>query len=209
VWAGAIAWGQVPGPQEQARAAQEQAVQKQRETIETQRAAVRVQISSTAPTDAFFAAPWTAPAMVTAPARGPECDPVPKAEIAPLVEEIARREGLTPNLLRAVIEQESAWLPCAVSPKGAQGLMQLMPETAADLGVSDPFNPAQNLNGGARYLRQMLDRYGGNLALALGAYNAGPRHVDQTGRLPLFPETVNYVSTILDRLSGRQTVKTH
>jgi soluble lytic murein transglycosylase-like protein len=87
--------------------------------------------------------------------------------------------------------------------------MQLMPETAADLGVSDPFNPAQNLNGGARYLRQMLDRYGGNLALALGAYNAGPRHVDQTGRLPLFPETVNYVSTILDRLSGRQTVKTH
>jgi len=209
VWAAEVAWGQLPEAQEKARAAQERVIQDQRATIEKQRAAVRVQIQGTAPTDAFFAVPWTAPMMASAPARGPDCDPVPKEEIAPLVEEIARREGLTPNLLRAVIEKESAWLPCAVSPKGAQGLMQLMPNTAADLGVSDPFDAAQNLGAGARFLRQLLDRYGGNLAMALGAYNAGPRRVDSLGRLPLFPETVNYVSTILDRLSGPQTIKTH
>jgi hypothetical protein len=174
--------------------------------MEKQRGAVRTQLHSETPADAFFTVPWTASLTTVATfVRGSDCDPVPPEEIGALVEDIARREGLTPDLLRAVIGKESAWLPCAVSRKGAQGLMQLMPETAADLGVTDAFDPQQNLSAGARFLRQLLDRYGGNLVLALGAYNAGPRHVDRLGRLPLFPETVNYVSDILETLGRAPT----
>lgn len=197
-------WAQAPDPSERVRAAMEAALTKQREAIEKQRAAVRAQVRGAASADAFFTVPWASTLAASGlPVRSAECGIIPPEEIAAVVEEIARREGLTPNLLRAVIEKESAYLPCAVSSKGAQGLMQLMPETAADLGVSDPFDPRQNLSGGARFLRQLLDRYGGDLALALGAYNAGPRRVDRLGRLPLFPETVNYVSEILAKLGGR------
>jgi soluble lytic murein transglycosylase-like protein len=197
----AAAWAQAPDPAERIRAAMETSLAKQREAIEQQRAAVRAQVQGAGAADGFFTVPWaSALAAAGLPMRSAECDVIPPEEIAPVVEEIARREGLTPNLLRAVIEKESAYLPCAVSPKGAQGLMQLMPETAAVLGVSDPFDPKQNLSGGARFLRQLLDRYGGDLALALGAYNAGPRHVDRLGRLPLLPETVSYVSEILAKL---------
>jgi len=202
------AWSQAPDPYERARAAAEASLAKQREAIEKQRAAVRTQLRSAAPTDAFFTAPWSSALVATGSPHSRQCDPVPPEDIAAVVEDIARREGLTPDLLRAVIEKESAYLPCAVSRKGAQGLMQLMPETAADLGVTDPFDPAQNLGGGARFLRQLLDRYAGNLVLALGAYNAGPGRVDRLGRLPLFPETVNYVSEILGRLGGGLTTAT-
>jgi len=204
VCAAAAAWGQAPDPSERARAAAEASLAQQREAIEKQRAAVRAQLRSLTPTDAFFAVPWSSAIAGTGfPVRGSECEPIPPEDIAAVVEDIARREGLTPDLLRAVIEKESAYLPCAVSRKGAQGLMQLMPGTAADLGVTDAFDPEQNLSAGARFLRQLLDRYAGNLALALGAYNAGPGRVDRLGRLPLFPETVNYVSEILGKLGGR------
>ncbi len=87
------------------------------------------------------------------------------------------REGVSPKLVRALVKRESAGKPCAVSPKGAQGLMQLMPATQSDLGISDPFDAEANVNGGVRYLKQMLDRYEGNTALALAAYNAGPQRV--------------------------------
>jgi soluble lytic murein transglycosylase-like protein len=205
----AAAHAQGPDPTELIRAAMEASLAKQHEALERQRAALRAQFRGAAPADAFFTVPWAAAlAAAGLPARRADCEIIPPEQIAPLVEDIARREGLTPNLLRAVIEQESAYLPCAVSSKGAQGLMQLMPETAADLGVHDPFDPTQNLGGGARFLRQLLDRYGGDLALALGAYNAGPRHVDRTGRLPLFPETVSYVSEILEKLGGRPAAQT-
>jgi soluble lytic murein transglycosylase-like protein len=117
-----------------------------------------------------------------------------------MVQDIARREGLTPELLRAVIEKESSYLPCAVSSAGAEGLMQLMPDTAAGLGVEDSFDPRQNLDGGAKYLKQMLDRYGGNLLLGLAAYNAGPGRADNAGAFPLPAETTNYVSDILRKL---------
>jgi soluble lytic murein transglycosylase-like protein len=109
---------------------------------------------------------------------------------------------LTPDLLRAVIEKESSYLPCAVSRTGAQGLMQLMPATAAELGLENPFDPRENVNAGARFLKQLLVKYEGNLPLALAAYNAGPSRVDATAGLPLIPETVNYVSEILGRLRG-------
>jgi soluble lytic murein transglycosylase-like protein len=112
----------------------------------------------------------------------------------------AEREGLQHGLLRAVIRQESGFDPCAVSRKGAMGLMQLMPATAADLSVSDPFDPAENVFAGARLLRTLLDRYKGDLPLALGAYNAGPGRVDAFGTIPPIPETIDYVRKILNLL---------
>jgi soluble lytic murein transglycosylase-like protein len=127
---------------------------------------------------------------------------VPEDQIGPIVEEASKREGLTPDLLRAVIGKESAYRPCAVSPAGAEGLMQLMPGTAAGLGVVNSFDPRQNVDGGARYLKQMLERYDGNLMLALAAYNAGPTRADSAGALPLPLETTSYVSDILQKLGN-------
>lgn len=131
----------------------------------------------------------------------PWCDPIKPAELAKPIEVAASREGYSPDLLRAVIEKESAFFPCAVSQKGALGLMQLMPSTAASLGVADPLDPLENLNGGARYLGQLLGRYGGDVRLALGAYNAGPSRVDQYGDVPPFIETQDYVKKILGSLA--------
>ncbi len=176
---------------------------RQRAAVERQKAAARRQVRASPPTSAFFTVPWSEPLSVPAAAPAPaagECDPIPEDRIGPLVREIAQREGLTPDLLRAVIEKESSYLPCAVSPAGAEGLMQLMPDTAAGLGVENPFDARQNMDGGAKYLRQMLDRYGGNLLLGLAAYNAGPGRADNAGIFPLPAETTSYVSDILQKL---------
>jgi soluble lytic murein transglycosylase-like protein len=103
-----------------------------------------------------------------------------------------------PPTVRAVIQAESAWNVRAVSPKGALGLMQLMPATATDLGVTNPFDPEQNIRGGVKYLRFLLDRYDGNFELALAAYNAGPGAVDRHGRkVPPYRETQAYVRKIV------------
>jgi len=113
------------------------------------------------------------------------------------IDEAAAATGLPPELIVAVIYHESGGNPRAVSRAGARGLMQLMPRTARGLGVSDPFDPRQNIMGGARYLRGQLDRFGGNLALALAAYNAGPGNVYKYKRdIPPFRETRNYVRSI-------------
>lgn len=186
------------------RAAMEKALARQQAAIGKQRAAVQTQVRKAVPAPAaFFTVPWRDDAEMPRPVRSPECDPVPEGELGRLVEEASHREGITPDLLRAVIEQESAYLPCAISPKGARGLMQLMPGTAADLGVADPFDARQNVDGGARFLGQLLERYGGNLVLALAAYNAGPATVDAAGGVPLIPETAKYVSAILARLGDQ------
>jgi soluble lytic murein transglycosylase-like protein len=116
-----------------------------------------------------------------------------------LIREHASEQGVRPDLVRAVIQTESAFDPYARSPKGALGLMQLMPATAEELGVIDPFNPAQNIRGGVQYLRQLLDRYGNNETLALAAYNAGPAAVDRYGNVPPYRETKNYVARIQDQ----------
>ena len=125
-----------------------------------------------------------------------DCDALAPGETEKLIATAARTQSVSADLLRAVIRQESAFRPCAVSEKGAQGLMQLMPATAAAFNVSDPFDPQQNIIGGAAYLRQLMQRYAGDAALALSAYNAGPQRVDRVEGIPDIPETQNYVSSI-------------
>jgi soluble lytic murein transglycosylase-like protein len=121
----------------------------------------------------------------------------PPAGLEGMITRAATTHNVRPQLLRAVVQVESGFNPRAVSPKGAQGLMQLMPGTSAALGVSDPFDPEQNLMAGARYLRQNLDRFGGDERLALAAYNAGSAPVQRYGGVPPYPETQQYVRNVL------------
>ena len=120
-----------------------------------------------------------------------------------LIEEHAQRNRVRPDLVRAVVQVESAFNPYARSPKGALGLMQLMPATIHRFGVSNPFNPNDNVRAGVAYLRQLLDRYQNNEELALAAYNAGPESVDKHGQaVPPYAETRNYVKQI-NRMAGQ------
>ncbi len=112
------------------------------------------------------------------------------------IDEHARSQGVAADLVRAVIQVESAFNPIAVSVKGAMGLMQLMPATAQELGVSNPFDPDQNIRGGVTYLKQLLNRYDQKVELALAAYNAGIGNVTKYGAVPPFKETRNYVDKI-------------
>lgn len=121
------------------------------------------------------------------------------------IAELAARFDLSPALLEAVVWQESRWNENAVSPVGAQGLAQLMPGTARYLGV-DPRDPFANLEGGARYLREQLDRFGGDLEKALAAYNAGPGRVERAGGIPNIRETQHYVAAIMGRLANHSRV---
>lgn len=129
----------------------------------------------------------------------PPCDPVPQPELAQLIDNAAEREGVDPALVREVARQESAFRPCAVSSKGAAGLMQLMPATQVQFGVGNPFDPGESLEAGTKLLKQLIDRYHGDLTLALSAYNAGAGRVDKAGGVPEIPETKNYVISILSR----------
>jgi soluble lytic murein transglycosylase-like protein len=166
-------------------------VAKQLAATAAQREAVRQQAAAAG----AWLAPWGPAGLMQ-----PLCDPIADPVVAPLIEGAAKAHDLQPKLIRAVIEQESGFRPCAVSATGAEGLMQLMPDTAEQLGVSDPFDAGQNIEAGAKYLKDLIDKFKGDLAQALGAYNAGPGAADKAGGIPEIPETRNYVDAILKEL---------
>lgn len=121
---------------------------------------------------------------------------IPPQQLAPHIERAAREHGLPPALIKAIIRVESGYNPAATSPKGAQGLMQLMPQTASEVAVSDPYDVEQNIWGGTRYLARLLARFNYRLPLALAAYNAGPGRVERRQDIPNIPETQHYVRQV-------------
>jgi soluble lytic murein transglycosylase-like protein len=128
--------------------------------------------------------------------------PFTQQDIDASIEQAAARHNVDPNLVRSVIKVESNFNPNAVSRRGAMGLMQLMPATARSLHVSNPFDPAQNVDAGVRHLRSLLDNYGGNLRLSLAAYNAGAGAVSRSAGVPRIAETQRYVKRITNLYTG-------
>ncbi len=130
--------------------------------------------------------------------------PLTPDQLRPLIERAANENSLDPALFDALVQTESAYNPLAKSPKNAIGLTQLMPDTARGLGVTDPYDPVQNLKGGAKYLSSMIQRFDGNIELALAAYNAGPGAVERAGGIPRNGETPAYVERIMDLYRARR-----
>lgn len=176
------------------RAAMEASLDKQRASVQTQ-----------ARTAGASMTPWTPP-TAAAPVERPSimfqplCDPIAQPELSSMIDDAANKNGVAPSVIREVARQESGFRPCVVSPKGAQGLMQLMPATQDQFKVIDPFNPMASLDAGTKLLKQLLDRYHGDLSLALSAYNAGAGTVDKAGGIPNIAETQHYVSNIMGRI---------
>jgi soluble lytic murein transglycosylase-like protein len=196
MWWLAIFLMQDPGAQQpqKVRAAMAASIEKQRASVEQQLKSIQSPVPPVIP--ASFAVPsFHVPAPVAY-----DCEPVAQPELSKMIDDVSREHSVDAALVREVARQESGFHPCAVSPKGAQGLMQLMPATQAQFEVHDPFDPQESLSAGAKLLKQLLDRYHGDLALALSAYNAGITRVDRTSSVPEIPETQDYVTNILGRL---------
>lgn len=178
--------------------AQEKPKERELTSIERQRLSVERQLQSI---QKHYPPPFAGSDAPVVAAPPPDCPPVPVASVKPIIDREAARHKLDARLIHAVVETESAYSPCAVSPAGALGLMQLMPSTAESLNVADPFDPNQNITAGTQFLKQMLDRYGGDIAKALAAYNAGPGKVDAAGGIPAIPETQDYVRKIMGKIT--------
>jgi len=172
----------------------------QQASIDKQLASTRIQEAAVAARRPSFVA--TSTRLLEAPLEF-ACERAPMGKIQEIVEEGARKSGLDTDLVRAVVRKESGYDTCATSIKGAQGLMQLMPSVQTQFGVTNPYDPEQNVAAGTQLLKQLLDQYGGDLARALGAYNAGPARVDQFGGVPPFAETTHYVDSILSELAAK------
>ncbi len=127
------------------------------------------------------------------------------ADFHQIISSKSEKYNIEPSLVNAVIKVESNWDSTAVSQKGAQGLMQLMPATAEKMDVKNPFNPEENIEGGIRYLRYLLDKFNGDLTLALAAYNAGPKRIEKFGGIPPIPETQQYVKRVLSIYNGKNS----
>ena len=173
--------------QKKATDRQLEAAKRQRDSVEARRKA-----------DQFFQTSWLDEEIVNAPALA-DCDKLPTEDLRALVSRMSL-DGISPRLVHAVIQQESAGKPCAVSSKGAMGLMQLMPDLAREMNVDDAFDPEQNVRAGIRHLVQLTARYNGDLPKVLAAYNAGITRVDSSGGIPDIPETQAYVKSILAKL---------
>jgi hypothetical protein len=199
----ALIWGAVltaqPPPDFEAsvKAAMAPSIAQQRAAIQKQASMVPVKMG---PPSSFFTTSFS-----PAGEGSMDCDPLPADQLDPLIQEAAQKSGVEAQLVRAVIDQESARRPCALSAKGAEGLMQLMPATAEEYDVDDPFDPKQNVEAGTKLLKSLLDRYKNDHTLALGAYNAGSGRVDREGGVPQIPETVDYVTAILDKLGFKKS----
>jgi hypothetical protein len=155
------------------RDALQAAMEKQRAAAAIQRESVRKQRESTS----------QAPLLAES-----DCEVIGDSAVNPIIEAAAKAQELQAKLVRAVIQQESAFRPCAVSVKGAKGLMQLMPEIIEEFKVGDPFDAKESIDAGAQFLKQLMDRYKGDLSLTLGAYNAGPTAVDEAKGVPNIPK---------------------
>ena len=189
-----------PEPAHTISGTQAESVQKMEAAAARQRVAAQAQTTAVAE-GSFFAAGWSGPSMLPPPA--PDCPPLEESVSEPLIKAAAARHQLNPKLIKAVIRQESGFKACAISEKGAMGLMQVMPDTAQALKTLDAFDPAQNIEAGATYLKQMLGRFKGDIKLALAAYNAGPEKVDGAKpAVPNIPETLDYVESISKAMQG-------
>jgi soluble lytic murein transglycosylase-like protein len=185
----------------------------ERGTVDRRRGARRRRMRTAVLAAAMSSAPLARPvvALLPAPKVKPNIEVTAEYVVVPahqayddIIEEAAEKYDMDANLIRAVMQAESAFHPYAVSRAGAEGLMQLMPELSDEMGVSDSFDPRENIMGGARYLKRLLDYHNGNLDLALASYNAGPGNVERYGGVPPFRETRNYVKTIKQILKARK-----
>jgi soluble lytic murein transglycosylase-like protein len=188
--------GEASSPGEQAAASRVRALQE----LIARTEAVSDGATATSTTTASAAATGSEPASGTAFAaalRAASTSGSGSGQYDALIEQAAARNGVDPAVLHGLIQQESGFDPSAQSSAGATGLTQLMPGTASSLGVANPLDPAESIEGGARYLAQMLSHFGGNTADALAAYNAGPGAVQQYGGVPPYAETQSYVQKVL------------
>jgi soluble lytic murein transglycosylase-like protein len=193
--------GQAPG-----EAAAATRIRQLQGMIEQARAAADGTTTGPAPSAAgqpsSFAAALQAATAPTATPASAASQPGSSSQYDALIESSAARNGVDPAILHGLIQQESGFDPSSRSSAGAVGLTQLMPGTASSLGVANPADPAESIEGGARYLAQMMSRFGGNTTDALAAYNAGPGAVQQYGGVPPYPETQSYVEKVLGYAEG-------